>query len=52
VIDAAQAENSIGQIADRAAPAFHNDDFETFVMIEVHVGCGENLAAGAMLGVH
>jgi hypothetical protein len=38
------------QLADISAPALHDDDLQAVLIIKVHVGCGEHLSGGMMLG--
>jgi hypothetical protein len=49
VFDAAQAEDAVGEVLEGAAPAFHDHDFQTIVMIQMDVRRGKDAAACMVL---
>jgi hypothetical protein len=49
VFYATQAQYSIRQVANCAAAASHDDDFQAVVMVQVNMRGGEHLATGVVL---
>lgn len=44
-----QAENLVGDLLQLGAPAFHDDNLQTVVMVQVHVCRSQHLRMGTVL---
>jgi len=51
MLDAPQTQQLITEPPDLSAPPLHDDDFQAIAVVQVHVGGGEHLRRGVMLGV-
>jgi poly(3-hydroxybutyrate) depolymerase len=52
VLYTAEADDVVSQFPNGAAAAFHDDDFQTSVMVKMHGSGGQNAASGVMRGLN